>query len=254
MELNYKVLGSGPPLVVLHGLFGMLDNWKTIAKSLSEEFSVYLIDIRNHGRSPHTDSHTYSEIAVDIYEWMKQMSIPKASFLGHSMGGKAVIQLAHDFPELIDQLIVVDIVPKRYSGGHEDIIAALSSVPIAKIQSRTEAQEILAQSIKEPGVILFLMKNLSRQKTGGFQWKMNLPVLASHYTEQIMDGNTLEESIEIPTLFIKGEASNYISADDIPLLNQCFTEYTIVSIEGAGHWVHADNPKKLLSVISEFLG
>lgn len=254
MELNFKVLGSGPPLVILHGLFGMLDNWKTIGTQLSEHYSVYLIDIRNHGRSPHVATHSYPEIALDLKVWMEQQGIPKAHFMGHSMGGKAVIQLAHDYPDLVDKLIVVDIVPKQYQGGHEKIIKALSSVPIDTITSRKEAEALLALTIEDPGVILFLMKNLSRNKEGGFQWKMNLPVIADNYEDNIMGGSNLSESVEVPTCFIKGERSNYISANDLQLLNNTFTEYEIISIDNAGHWVHADNPERLLQVVIDTLG
>ncbi len=253
MNLNFKTYGSGQPLIILHGLFGMLDNWKSIATKLADQYMIYLVDLRNHGRSPHADEHTYELMADDLKFWMEDQWLYEANMLGHSMGGKAAMQFAHNFPEMLEKLIVVDIAPKQYSGGHEMIIDALSSIPIDNITSRKEVESILSQSIDDHGVILFLMKNLTRNKTGGFQWKMNLPVLKSAYEEHIMGGNTLNDVIEVPTLFIKGGNSQYISEEDNSRIDSLFNNADIHTIDDAGHWVHADKPLELIQKITEFL-
>lgn len=253
MSLNYKTYGEGPPLIILHGLFGMLDNWKTIATQLASEYSIYLLDLRNHGRSPHFPSHTYAEMAEDISQWMEENWIYEAYVLGHSMGGKAAIQLAYEYPDLVEKLIVVDIAPKQYSGGHESIISALQSVPIDDITSRGEVEAHLATTIDNRGVILFLMKNLTRKKEGGFTWKMNLDVLAAGYEDQIMNAPKYISQIETPTMFIAGGNSGYITEDDKVMISDLFTEVSHTAIPDAGHWVHADKPSELIKTVKIFL-
>lgn len=253
MSLNYKTFGQGPPLIILHGLFGMLDNWKSIGTRLAEDFSVYLVDVRNHGRSPHYPTHSYAEIAADLNQWMEEQWIYEATLVGHSMGGKAAIQYAYDYPDHLDKLIVVDIVPKTYSGGHESIIRALQAVPIDQVTSRSEVEASLQTTISDRGVILFLMKNLTRKKEGGFQWKMNLPVIANNYTSQIMASPTYQDRIEVDTLFVRGSKSNYISDADLPLLDNLFSQYRLETCHGAGHWVHADKPEELITLFKDFI-
>jgi len=253
VSLNYKTFGQGPPLIILHGLFGMLDNWKSIGTRLAEDFSVYLVDVRNHGRSPHYPTHSYAEIAADLNQWMEEQWIYEATLVGHSMGGKAAIQYAYDYPDHLDKLIVVDIVPKTYSGGHESIIRALQAVPIDQVTSRSEVEASLQTTISDRGVILFLMKNLTRKKEGGFQWKMNLPVIANNYTSQIMASPTYQDRIEVDTLFVRGSKSNYISDADLPLLDNLFSQYRLETCHGAGHWVHADKPEELITLFKDFI-
>ncbi len=252
MSLNFKSYGEGPPVIILHGLFGMLDNWRSIASTLAENYSVYLLDQRNHGRSPHYPSHTYEDMSVDVAEWMKENEINNAKVIGHSMGGKTAIQLTYDYPDLVDKLIVVDIAPRRYHGGHEAIISALQSVPIDQVQSRSEVESYLSTTISSKGVILFLMKNLSRKKEGGFEWKMNLEVLAEYYTEHIMNAPQYSKSITTPTLFIAGGTSNYITDADRQQISQLFTEVSHEICQGAGHWVHAEKPKELIQTVKNY--
>lgn len=249
MPLNYKSYGEGPPLIILHGLFGMLDNWKSIATKLSEDYSVYLLDLRNHGRSPHFDTHSYEEMAEDVNEWMEENWIYNAFVIGHSMGGKVAIQLASDYPDKVEKLVVVDIAPKQYAGGHESIISALQSVPIDTVTSRSEVEQHLAMTISSKGVILFLMKNLTRKKEGGFMWKMNLDVIAKNYVDHIMNTPIYNGQIETPTLFIAGGESDYITEVDRVEIDQLFTEVSHVIFDGAGHWVHADNPVDLIESV-----
>ena len=168
MQLNYKVFGEGDPIVILHGLFGSLDNWQTIAKRLADQFRVYIIDQRNHGKSPHSDTISYSVMAQDLKGFMETHGLNQSHVIGHSMGGKTALQFAVDFPAMVNKLVVVDISPRSYEGGHEMIFEALLGMEPADLRSRGEADEVLSKSIKEFGVRQFLLKNLARRKEGGF--------------------------------------------------------------------------------------
>ncbi len=250
MKLNYKTFGSGPPLVICHGLFGMLDNWQTLAKKWADDFTVFIVDLRNHGKSPHDDEFSYEAMANDLQEFLNDNWMHKSHFLGHSMGGKAVMQLALMEPELIDKLVIVDMGTDENKAGHHLIFEALLSLPIDKIQSRREAEDHLTQFIKEPGVRLFLMKNLTRNPAGGFRWKMNLPIIHESYEEilKAMPG----ASFEGETLFIRGEKSGYLPVRLSEGTLQRFPEANQLSFD-AGHWVHAEKPLELCEAVRNFL-
>jgi len=250
MKLNYKSFGAGPPLVICHGLFGMLDNWQTLAKKWAEDFTVFIVDLRNHGKSPHDDDFSYTLMAEDLQEFLSDHWMHRTHFLGHSMGAKAVMQLALTEPDLVDKLVVVDMGTEENPAGHQDIFKALLTLPINDLTSRSEAEEHLAQLIPEPGVRLFLMKNLTRNQTGGFRWKMNLPVIYEHY-EEILAAMP-EEQFEGETLFIRGANSGYLPVElDNSILSR-FPNASQVSFE-AGHWVHAESPKELMDSVRNFL-
>ena len=253
IQLNYKSFGQGPPLIIVHGLFGTLDNWQTIAKQFSTSYSVFLIDQRNHGRSPHVDGlFNYKILAEDLKEFMEQNWIYKASLIGHSMGGKTILQFAAEYPEMIDKMVVVDIGPKIYEGGHEIVLEALAAVPIETLADRQQAEQILWSKIGEMGTVQFLLKNLSRKKEGGFEWKMNLKNLVENYSN-ILAAIEKSEPCMVETLFIRGGRSNYITESDYPLLLQQYPNSTVATIEDAGHWVHADKPQELYTLASQFL-
>ena len=251
-SLNFKTFGSGDPIIILHGLFGMLDNWQTIAKKLAEDYMVYLVDLRDHGKSEHTDDFNYPLLAQDIAEFLESEWIHEAYIIGHSMGGKTALQLVKDYPDLVEKLVVVDIGIKAYKGGHEIILKALSSVPITEVQSRKEVEMHLSQYISEPGIRLFLMKNLTRNKEGGYRWKMNLKLLINHYQE-ILAGITFDDIVDTETLFVRGGNSSYILDEDIESLTSHFEDAKVKTIADAGHWVHAEKPNELLSAIRSFL-
>lgn len=253
MHLNYKTMGQGAPLIILHGLFGTLDNWQTLGKYLSEHFTVFLIDQRNHGRSPHVEHQDYPSMAADLHAFMEQQGIYTSHLLGHSMGGKTVMEFALEYPDQVDKLIVVDIAPKTYSGGHDQIFKALFAVDLQAIHSRQEAETILRSYIPEDGVIQFLLKNLSRDKTGGFEWKMNLPVLHQYYPE-ILAAPVAKGYFTGETLFIRGGKSDYIQDADLPAVRSYFPNFKLETVPNAGHWVHAEAPEALLKLVQEFLG
>ena len=179
MELNYKKLGEGQPLIILHGLFGSLDNWLTLAKYWAENYEVWLIDQRNHGKSPHADEHSYELMAQDLKKFMEENHIENPIILGHSMGGKTAMEFAITFPAQVKALIVVDIAPVSYQVHHWDIIEALESIDLSKVESRKDADKILQKKISSFGVRQFLLKNLDRIGQSTYQWKFNLSVLKS---------------------------------------------------------------------------
>ena len=252
MTLNFKSFGQGFPVIILHGLFGMLDNWQTIAKKLADNYTVYIVDQRNHGRSPHLSEFNYQVLADDLQSFMESNWIYEAHIIGHSMGGKTAMQLALSYPEMVKKLVVVDIAPKQYQPGHQAIFEALQSLDLATITNRKEAATHLETTITDPGTQQFLLKNLSRSPNGQYEWKMNLPVLYKSYG-QILDNVEMEEPFQHPTLFIKGGQSNYIQEEDTSAIKNFFPLAEIETIPPAGHWVHAAAPKELLNLVHSFL-
>ncbi len=252
MDLNHKILGEGEPIIILHGLFGMLDNWQTVAKELAKDYMVILIDLRNHGKSPHSELWNVQLMAEDVVNFMESNWIYNANIIGHSMGGKVAMEVALTNPSLVEKLVVVDIGPRAYLPGHELIFKGLQSVPISKIGSRNEAEEALAEAINDKGVRQFLLKNISRLKDGGYRWKMNLPVIINNY-ESILEESRIDEVYDGPSLFIGGQLSNYIRVEDEVLIKEVFPSAEIIMIPDAGHWVHADQKDELVKVIREFI-
>ena len=258
MNLNFKEFGAGEPLVILHGLFGTLDNWQTIARQLADDFTVYIVDLPNHGRSPHTKGEfDYSEMSDAVAEFLTKNWIHETRLIGHSMGGKLAMQLALHQPDLIKKLAVIDIAPKQYQGGHGNIFKALFALDLTTLNDRKEAEKFLTEHLPEEGAgtIQFLLKNLSRladTEGGGFEWKMNLDVLYANYP-RILDKLEGDTPFIKPTLFIRGGNSNYIKDSDFDLISKLFPNSAIQTIEGAGHWVHAEKPKELLNVLKKFM-
>lgn len=252
MELNFKTYGQGPALIILHGLFGSLDNWVTHARQLSTHFTVYLVDQRNHGKSPHAEPWDYPTMAEDLNEFMDQQGIFQTHLLGHSMGGKTVMQFAHDYPDRIDRLIVADMAPKAYPPHHTGIIAALNNLNLSEIGARQEADSILKKDIPEPGVRQFLLKSLSRESDQGYSWKFNLEVITRDYTN-VLEEITFDYSFDQPTLFIYGGKSHYVQPQDKEKILEFFPHATFKSIPQAGHWLHAEAPDEFIAITEEFL-
>ncbi len=253
MQLNYKKLGdSGNHLIILHGLLGSLDNWHTIAKQLAENHQVYIVDQRNHGRSPHTDEINYGLLANDMIEFCAQQHISKCHIIGHSMGGKVAMVLALTQPELIEKLIVVDIAPTFYDGGHEDILFAMAEAPLKIATKRDEIDLYLQNRIRDFGVRQFILKNLSRDENGQFIWKCNFISLINNY-RLLMDFPKIEMAFLGNTYFIKGENSNYINPDNFDACDKYFPKNKLIEIKNAGHWVHADNPLEFTEKLKQIL-
>ena len=251
MKLNFRQAGEGKPLIILHGLFGSGDNWVSVTKPLAENFNVFVVDQRNHGRSPHHATHSYESMSEDLVEFISDNNIVNPYILGHSMGGKTAMHFALKYPEKVEKLIVVDISPKYYKPHHQDVIAGLNAVNISTLKSREEAESLMIPHLPEIGVRQFLLKNLYRNESGGFAWRMNLNDLVF----QIENIGTENSGIPFtkPTLFIKGENSNYIREEDRTNINRLFPNSKLQTINGAGHWVQVEKPKEFVETVIGFL-
>lgn len=268
MKLFHRKFGeSGPPMIIVHGLYGASDNWVSVAKEFAERFEVFVVDQRNHGESPHAPEHDYGVMRDDLMEFMDEQGLKSAILVGHSMGGKTIMQLALDHPERVDSLVVIDIAPVSYlemedgtrlAANHSKMIDAMMELDLSLYASREEISQALATSIGSERIRLFLLKNVSRSKDGAFSWSINLPALKEHL-DAIMDGLDTGAAISnggisgFPALFVTGEKSDYIRPEDHKLIRQVFPAAEIVPIPGAGHWVHAEQPDLLVKSILYFL-
>ena len=250
MELYYREMGQGQPMVILHGLFGFSDNWQTHAKRLSEYYRVILVDLRNHGHSPWSVEFSYGIMAEDLKELFDSLNLSKVILLGHSMGGKVAMHFAQHYPAFLEKLIVVDIGVKSYPQHHDHIIGGMHAIDLDSIKVRSEAEAILKQHIDSDGVRQFILKNLYWKEKGQLAWRMNLPVLEARMSEILSE--VPNEEVMLPTLFIRGELSGYILDEDIAELEERFAYMQLVTIHDAGHWVHAEAPEEFLDAVLSF--
>jgi len=252
MKLHFRSFGQGEPLIVLHGVFGSSDNWQTVGKELSQKYKVYLVDQRNHGSSPHSDEFDYNVMTDDILELMLNEEIERTHLLGHSMGGKVAMTFAARYPERVDKLIVVDIAPKYYEPHHARIFRGFRSIKLDLIQTRNEADVQMSHRIPETEVRQFILKNLARDKEGKFIWKLNLDVIEKN-AEEIGAALFEDDWFNGHVLFLAGSRSDYIQEEDIQEIRQHFPNAEVKKVTGAGHWVHAEQPKTLVRMVFEFL-
>ena len=255
MLLHSNIIGTGKPLVILHGFLGMGDNWKTLGKQFAEVgYEVHLLDLRNHGRSFHSDTFNYSLMVEDIHYYCEHYQLPNSNLLGHSMGGKVAMQYAMAYPEHLSKLIIADIGPKYYPAHHQTILESLSALSQndGALQSRNAANTFLETYIPEIGTRQFLLKNLYRVRPDQLALRVNLPVLIKNIDEI---GAPLQEVVPFnnPTLFLRGERSDYIQKEDQPMIRSIFTQVQIKTIPKAGHWIHAENPKEFYAEVINFL-
>lgn len=255
MQLHYRELGQGTPLVILHGLFGYSDNWQTLAKRWAEHHRVILVDLRNHGRSPHSEQHTYELMSADVLRLFDDLTLQDATLLGHSMGGKVAMRFALDHPNRLARLVVMDIAPGFSDMDHQDeIIGGLNALDLSTIQSRQDADEGLARHIPQLGVRQFLLKNLYRRDDNSFAWRQNMTTLTAHIAEV---GAAIEsnEPFVKPALFVRGGKSGYITTEDklyaIPAL---FPNSQVETIPDTGHWLHAEKPDQVFELVKAFMG
>ena len=251
--LYSKIEGSGKPLLILHGFLGMSDNWKTLGTQFGTEgFQVHMIDLRNHGRSLHSEEFTYEMMVQDIFEYCHANNLENINIIGHSMGGKVAMLVGTTNPELVNKLIVADIGPKFYPQHHQDILAGLNAVDFSKKPTRNEVEEIMSQYIPDFGTRQFLMKSLYWQEPGQLAFRFNLEVFNKKMDEI---GVPLPPNavFEKPTLFIRGGNSNYVLDSDFEGIKQHFPNFTIETIPNAGHWLHAENPVLFHQITSSFL-
>lgn len=251
--LNSKIYGNGRPLIVLHGLFGLLDNWNTLAGMWAAQgMEVHLLDMRGHGRSFHSQRMDLEDMAGDVIEYMRANGLGRTSVLGHSMGGKAAMLLACRYQQAVTKLIVADIAPKAYPVHHAHIIEALTQTEKAAPASRSAADEIMSGYIPDPTVRGFLLKSLYRREDGTYAFRFdiksigeNLPALG-----QALPYNC---SYEGPALFIRGALSRYILPEDFSGIKAHFPQASLATIEGAGHWLHAEKKDEFFDLTTQFL-
>ena len=251
--LHSTILGSGDPLLILHGFLGMSDNWKTLGNKYAENgYQVHLIDQRNHGRSFHSDHFDYGFLSQDIQTYLQKYQLEHVNIIGHSMGGKTAMQLAVDCPEYVSKLLIADIAPKFYPPHHQDIIEGLKTLDFNDLKSRSEADKKLAESIPNFGIRQFLLKNLYWVDKGQLGFRCNLNVL-QHRMEEIGENISGTATFTGPTLFLSGSHSEYIHENDGVAIKKHFPKAVITTISNAGHWLHAENPSDFFKASLNFL-
>jgi len=243
MILSSKIIGTGSKtIIILHGLMGMSSNWNSFAKKISlHGFKTHLVDLRNHGDSFHSEEFSYDLMADDLNYYAIENNIEKFSLIGHSMGGKTAMMFADKYPEKVESMVIVDILPKAYDSGLETILSALKSIELSKIYSRQEANLLLMNKIHDKSMRSFLLKNLSKNTDNRFYFKCNLEVLLKKLYEVEKAINCVKY-FKNKVLFIKGANSDYINDEDFVIAKKMFPNSKLKSIENAGHWVHAENP------------
>jgi len=251
--LHSKIEGDGKPFIILHGYLGMSDNWKTLGTQFAAEgFQVHMLDLRNHGKSFHSEEFTYEAMVQDVLEYCNENKLENIDLLGHSMGGKVAMLFATTYPDKVEKLIVADIGPKYYAPHHQDIMAALNAVDFSQKPSRNEVDAIMEQFVPDFGTRQFLMKSLYWVEPGQLGFRFNLDVF-NRKIENI--GNELPENavFQKPTLFLRGGNSNYLRDSDMDLIRKHFPAAEMKTIPNAGHWLHAENPKDFYTETLAFL-
>ncbi len=260
MSLYTTILGSGEPLVILHGLFGSGENWLPLAKKFATTFTVYLPDCRNHGRSFHAENHSYNDLSEDLRQWFDQYQLKQASIIGHSMGGKAAMVFALRFPYLVSRLIVADMAPHNYNNSFTDTfrqsIATMNTLDLQHFSKRNQIMAVMKAKLPDSRMVGFFAKNIKKDNnTNQFYWQCNLEVFA-HYIREIRGGIDIyrpDHPCQIPTLFVYGADSPYRV---FHYRHQCrlfFSNTQFEKIEKAGHWLHSEQPEKFFAITSRFL-
>jgi esterase len=255
MNLFYRKSGQGRPLIILHGLFGISDNWAALSRQWSEHFTVFAVDLRNHGQSPHSNEWNYQLMAEDVLELMGTERLHDVILLGHSMGGKTAMRLALDFPQAISKLIVSDIAPRQTIENNRHVVDALLKVKTDASLTRKGAEEILRNQNLDNGTVQFLLKNLYWKelpdKSKQLEWRFNLPVI-SEKLQIVSEATNHPAPCETETLFVRGSRSNYINIADETEIKTIFPNSEIITVQDAGHWIHADQPKAMFDLVMEF--
>jgi pimeloyl-ACP methyl ester carboxylesterase len=252
MLLHSTIIGKGEPLLILHGYFGMSDNWRGLGLKFAEHYEVHLIDQRNHGRSFHEDDFDYELLAEDLHHYIEHYKLQNVNIIGHSMGGKVAMLFSVTYPEFVKKLVVADISPKYYTPHHEIILEALNTVDFSIQNTRKKVEELLKIYIQEPGVLQFLLKNVYWKNKEELAFRFNLSSLTINNSEvgQALPSFT---HFDNPTLFVRGENSDYVKDEEEHLIEAHFSNYKIVTVKNAGHWLHSENPEQFFTEVSSFL-
>lgn len=258
VDLFYRRLGKegATPVVILHGLFGTSDNWGTVGRELAEPttpgtepLDVFLVDLRDHGRSPHTDAISYPTMAADVHALIVKLGLRDVVLVGHSMGGKTAMAFAQRWPEALKKLVVIDIGPAEHQNNQAHIVEALRTTDLSPGRTRKEVEAHISTLVKEPGVVQFLMKNLYWQTEDQLAWRVNVPLLDREL--QSVLAAIGPEKVMVPTVFIRGGQSGYILREDIPAIQEQFPNSRIETVPYAGHWVHVQAPDEVIATIRE---
>lgn len=254
MKLFFRQYGEEQPVIILHGIFGISDNWVSIGRRLSEQFEVYIPDQRNHGQSPHSNTFNYYSLVDDLYEFIEDHQIINPILIGHSMGGKVAMNFALENPGKVDKMIIVDMSMREYPARqeHMEIIHAMREVDFDQVSSREEVDEIISRSVQSQRVRLFIMKNLYRIGQSRLAWRLNIESIYNNI-ENVFVAVDSPYTFEKPVLFVNGGSSDYVKKEDHQPILQKFPKAVFKTIEGASHWVHADKPDELCKAFSEFL-
>jgi esterase len=250
MKLSHQTFGTGQPIVILHGLFGSADNWRSLAKQLATQALVITVDLRNHGRSPHCSEQTYALMSDDLVQLLQELNLKKVDIMGHSIGGKVAMDFSLRYPQWLRRMVVVDIAPKQYPDEHSAIFKALLAINLSLYSSRNQVDNALKLALPNKAVRQFLLMNLNLNGEQ-LDWRINLQALYDNYPEFLAAVCESEASL-IPSCFIRGGQSNYISSEDEDLIKSRFPLAQLTTIKNAGHWVHADAPQQFLTTITEF--
>jgi len=251
MKLHYRRLSEGPPLVLLHGLFGSNENLGSVARALAGDFDVTALDLRNHGRSPHGPEMDYASLAGDVADTLDALELDRVALLGHSLGGKTAMELALSDPGRVERLVVVDIAPVTYDRRHDEELDALLSLELDGLRSRGDAERALADRVPNPAIRQFLLKNLARGDAG-FEWRIPLATIRDAYSE-VAAPPPSSGPYEGPALFVRGGGSDYVADDAEPAIRERFPEARIETIPSAAHWVHVEAPEEFVRLVREFL-
>jgi esterase len=251
-NLNHTCTGEGPPLLIIHGLFGSSRNWRTLSQQFADNFTVISVDLRNHGDSPHLDDMSYQLMAMDVVNLLDQLQIVKTSVIGHSMGGKVAMKLSQLEPARVSQLVVADIGPVSYRHDYDDLIDAVLSLDLTSVKNRKQADAELKDGIPDPRIRMFLLQNLVVTENR-LKWKLNWKALKQNISQIIGFDDISDWHIEIPSLFIYGGQSNYLNSEIRELIPNHFTHVAFSCIENAGHWLHAEQPQMFYSEVNNFL-
>jgi esterase len=252
IKLFSQTIGSGPPLVIVHGLFGSGDNWMSHAKVLASRYQVFLVDLRNHGHSPHLPEMNFQVMSNDLLEFFAEEGLRDVCLVGHSLGGKVSMCFAQENPFLLSKLVVVDIGVRAYKPHHQHIFNTIGKLDLSAFTSRSELEKVIAPGVGDPATIQFLMKNLYWKEPGKLAWRFNLPVLEANISNMTA-AIPSQPIVETETLFIRGENSHYIIDEDIPGISEIVPHSSFVSIPDAGHWVHAEAPELFRSALLSFV-
>lgn len=253
MILHSQIIGTGTPFVILHGFLGMSDNWKSLGKRFAAQgYQMHLIDQRNHGRSFHDPVFSYQAMTADLLLYCEHHNLDQVVLLGHSMGGKTAMEFAVAHPERVTKLIIADIAPRHYDEHHQDVLKGLGLLDLSIINSRAKADEVLANHIKEPGLRLFLLKNLYWIEKKQLALRVNLPVVTKEIS-QVGKALAITAVFDKETLFVRGENSGYITLLDETSIQKQFPKSQIKTVSNAGHWLHAENPEQFHQIVVDFL-